>query len=570
MSSRKLVEILSATVPFTPDQIINFITFFNRTEKIPFEFWAGFKSALVNGTIDPNLFLVRLFDYPIVNKHILIVGMCLRYGGNPNMYVTVDALKKTVHIVSLIYFKMKKSGSLQYIDTIILLFILRSDVLEHLVEDPQGGRIRKEIEYSFTQNNTMNVGEYLLSQGYSIIKEYQDHGIMNVVPIKTLILANIILDNVSKFDTSDYNFYIIKSLGDKISEKLPISQEHHLWNSQDLYDSYKFLNLSTFKLLLRRGQLPSYPMMNEMILRAKTFSINGIQFGKDVMYEMILESVKAGYKIDIDQNTLISQIVNVDGSPDDIFFDKVQVAFDQPGWKKVCNYQDKTDDIPLKLRELGIALGISTSNKKEICDELEKLTERDRNETIAKFRHKNSAYLLGYQCDNRSVLADDPENYSDLEITHYKDHRGGKWCFTSDMYEGLLQQRVNIYTLERLPANVILELQRKMDILKELGIPLHSRSLSTRLGGIWDIDTIEDNVKSIERAQKVLQDRGIDVNRFNNLKADQVDTLIENIYGVRTNLRKLTPRHFKITFVWMADWLYVNQKDAYERLIDLF
>lgn len=570
MSSQKLTEILSATDPFTPSQIIEFITFFNQTERIPFEFWAGFKNALINRTIDPNLFLVRLFDYPIANKHILMVGMCLRYGGNANMYVTVDALKKTVHIVSLIYFKMRKTRSLQYLDTIILLFILRSDVLERPVEDPQAGRIRKEIEYSFVQDNTMNVGEYLLSQGYNVIKEYQDYGIMNVVPLETLLLANIVLDNVSKFDRNDYNFYIIKSLGDRIAEKLPLSTESHLWNSQDLYDSYKFLNVATFRLLLHRGILPAYPMMNEMILRAKAFTAGGIGFGRDAMYEMILESIKAGYKIDIDQNTLISNIVNIDGSPDDIFFEQVQEAYDQPGWKKICSYQDKTDDVPLKLRELGIALGLVNASKKEVCDELEKLTDRDRNETIASFRHKNTAHLLGYQCDNRSVLADDPENYSDLEIVHYKDSRGGKWCFTSDMYEGLLQRRVNIFTLEPLQNEVIIELQRKMDILKELGIPLNSRSLSSRLGAIWDIDTIEDNVGSIQRAQKILQDRGIDANRFNNLQAEQVDILIQKIYGVRTNLRRLTARHFKITFVWMADWMYQNQKDAYERILELF
>lgn len=534
----------------TPEQLI---TEFNKG-RVPAEFWVGFKKVLQEQSLNPTMVLLKLFDQPVEVKHLLFIGMCLRYGANPNAYIAVENLGKNLHLLPLLYTKMMRTKSDRMIDMVVLMFMMTSDVMSKRAEDAYAGQIRSD----YTPYQT--VRQWFIEHKYPIVQEYQERGLEKVVPPETLMTVRILLDKcpMSRIST-EYNDRIVKSLSEGCAQKMAPSNEKILWNDRDLLFSFRHLNLATFKALIRKGKLPTYPLMNQMILQAQLYLNDRVDYAQEVMYEMILESVRAGYRIDTDQNALISAM------GDDEFFGKVQEAFGHPLWEKLCS--NPVGNVPHKLRELAVSLGIPNATKTEICTTASSLaSQNDKSRILAEFRNKN---VLHPQCNNRAMLPYDQDEYSDLEIVHYTDARGSNWCFTSDMYNSLVERQLNIFTLEPLTDDALFELKSKRDILVDMGLSLNPKPLDERLSSLWDTDVVEDNYQQVEHVQNILNEHGVSAQQYQNVTEEAVEKFLKR-YGIHANLTQLTRRHFKITLVWVVKWIYNNNHAIYEKLLKVF
>ena len=190
---------------------------FHKSKTVPTEFWVEFKDFLVQRKSDPTQFLLRLFDYSLSQSDLLLIAMCLRYGANPHAYVAVKKpINQNLHLLPRLYLKMRDTKSDKIIDTVVLMFMyFTGNVLNKRALDPSGGHITTSSQYFSERKKYESVGDWLINHGYTILKEYHWKGIEKIVPFKSIMIVNILVDSIEtkNIPTDEFNYYIIKGLG---------------------------------------------------------------------------------------------------------------------------------------------------------------------------------------------------------------------------------------------------------------------------------------------------------------------------------------------------------------------
>lgn len=267
-----------------------------------------------------------------------------------------------------------------------------------------------------------------------------------------------------------------------------------------IFFGIKSENYEIFEIIIQKGIVCNYLEITEIISRHNLASENKDKILKDIYSKMIKLAIKNGSEIDKKQLELLSLEADVET------IEKIKEYYSKPEWEKLCsntagvpleNIEDKTVAIQnARIRKIAFDLNLDFSLSTErICEKIKKIREIDRLEYVRaainrqEERVARSLVEVGdlnpqeklerSRCDKQTMIVNNPYSFNDARMSFYKDENDGKlWCFTSDMFEQLVETRKNPYNNRPLPEMFIETVKSQINILKSLDL-MNGRDVKT-------------------------------------------------------------------------------------------
>jgi len=438
------------------------------------------REALRRGHLNPNMALVQAIHQAKSRNSLLLVALALRYGANANMYVATPRIG-ALHILGHVYVIVTQDLELADLITILLLLSGARSMMPAF--DPSGGRIREgEIFHDKVRIKSQTIRDWLLTNinTDNLVGKIEVNIAAALAPDVATQMGILLNDEdllVQKPLVNDEMDMVITAFADKllVKELLP-SRNQWIFNGLDyavMEQSISTMNKFALEYLLAEGILPSYPLVNQILMAIATTSS---QLIRDAYEEMLLLLIRNGITLDREQIALI-------GGREGAFMQELLKAYEEPYWKKSCHHKGAIDE---RLR--GLALGLSidpTLEKPAVCNILREISAAEPDKLVAsavkrqqqrissnlslvsEYIDSNPPLLV---CRNRTLLQDEPFEYSDLELATYRDEQEVVWCFTSDSFSDLLETGINPYSQQKLPQKFLEELRLQMETLQRLGV----------------------------------------------------------------------------------------------------
>lgn len=492
--------------------------------------------GLENKSLNPDYGLIQLIAN-LQNKDAIIpFALFLKGGADSNVYVDVPGVG-LVHILVFMY--MVKSAPVDVLNTLVAM-----------------------LYYSGTD---WGLPAFQVDETISVEKWFQREKIVTVIPFlkedkinpKVSNEIGILLEREKMVTDINYNLAIM-SFSNSFLDKYLVAPVETI-DQPLMVTSINFLNYVAFDKLMNLGLTPSYLLMNTLILKLRTYRDQIIP--KEAVLKMILSAVSRGVSLDIEQMNIISM------SGEDV---AVSTVYNQPKWKKEC----KAKEISPETWDLAYSFDIRSNSKERICQELNLLYQSDPKAVIRgainRQQHKMNADLgtirefeescgPNLHCQNRDSLGVNPLEYSDLDVSYYRDEDGRVWCYNSTMYENLIRFRVNTYTGKRLPEDFVAMVQTKLNLIREIrgsvGEPV---TISQAVKRLHQVDTINNrqNEVLLREFKEVAQVYGVD--KLEILTPEQLTEILTRI-GFPYNLTELSPNHAFISFSYII--MFLIRKD---------
>jgi hypothetical protein len=156
-------------------------------------------------------------------------------------------------------------------------------------------------------------------------------------------------------------------------------------------------------------------------------------------------------------------------------------------------------------------------------------------------------------CHNKTALQKDPLEYGNATMAFYQDTDENVYCFTSDMYQSLIETSINPHRAGRieLPERFVDTLKSNLQILKRFGInPSKPVSIVEGIDALSENDSINSVetdyiINSIITTAKV---PGINEATLRKITADQMIIILRSIDMEQPLLEELTSSHRFSTF----------------------
>jgi hypothetical protein len=325
-----------------------------------------------------------------------------------------------------------------------------------------------------------------------------------------------------------------------------------------------------FKYFLDQGLTVSYFTVTRLCLLLKqNFEMKDLIFVSELQ-TMLMHAISRGINLDTDQMTIISVT-------DDNIAQMILNEYRKPYWRKVCNGPQNVE--PTKgLRTLGFAIlgsAVADMTKGTLCEQLQQLSQADpaslKQAAIDRQKTRVGSIVASVQdfvdnkptvtCRNKTILQNDPFTYNDAQMSFYADLQGAVWCFTSDMYEGLLAKGTNPHTNQPLPIPFQHQLRSQLELLKQLGVstisPLSISDAIDTLGTPDDVTNKQSQfiVDTIIKTGIVV---GVSENKLKSLDYTQMNRVLSTISMKQTYLPYLTPNHAFTVFCRAAYYAIKN------------
>lgn len=456
------------------------------------------------------------------DEYMIPFSICIRYGANVNMYIKEPEIG-VIHLLAYIYYHLNYKYD-KVAAALTFLLLLRGTNFTLPVFDKSGGKIKKytdEIEFK-----SVTVRDWIITQGYKTpltsLTAPNMKNVSDMIEKETLNNFSILLDDITisngEFKKEDMKT-VIRSFSVDMLDKIPESKISIILDNKNLRDSVIYLNYDSFQYFIKKGYYPSYILITKIIVNMSHYNQNKNIFCQNVLEKMLLLSVSYGCELDSEQYNMISFL----GKD---LLENLNNEYNKPYWIKTCKstFENIDDNVKPseKLKKLASSLNIQNSlNKKGICNQISKLSKADKEllKESAIRRQKNRMAMqvnsitefyddkvnFNPVCANRSLLQNDPFEYSDLSIAFYIDDQNNDWCFTSDMFEKILETGKNPYTALPITEEFKKKLQNQTDLLKELDL-LETPMLFTDAVEKLNInDTIsnESSLKQINLLKKI-------------------------------------------------------------------
>lgn len=503
------------------------------------------KNNLYRSIISPDSSLISAITNAKTNKSLLPIGICLRFA-NPNMYIKYPSVSENIHLLGYTYLTVPESIR----NSIIALLIVAGSDLSKSIFDEKRGGIRSEKD--IINSDSISVDKWLYSRGYTLAREYREKG-LTLIPEANLKIFKVLVDQPGNI----YNELLIKSLGNNVAKAFQPEDKVSLWNSIDLVSSIKYYNVDTYRKTENAGYTITYPLMNDLIRKAISNRNNDVLLSD--LIEMIKISISNGYELDKHQLILLSSL-------DEKLVESIREKYSMPLWKKSCqnkHIRQNSDDLPVSVKRNIIGANIEL--RSGICDYLEDIDKTNITELISATQAHKASKLIAdtslpkdyigetpnsIKFTNSNLLRSPPVNYGDMYEVHYTDSRDHRWIFTADMFENLLETRVNPVNLEPLPNNTLENINFRMKILSQLGINTQNvPTISESLSKLRENDDISDNT---EEYLHILQNKGIYIKME---KLNKVDLNKLSKVNIDVDLNNLTNKHISVTLLWILVWL---------------
>lgn len=479
-------------------------------------------TALQKDLISPDDCLIQAISLATSKEYILPIALCIKHGADTNMYVDYSEIGE-IHILAFTAEIVKD----QILATaILLMLLLKGAISGHPVFKNSDETV---LEWLKRQNmktilNKINIGDI------ATVQEIMDSG--------SSVYLSLILDLPELMPRDYEDKDILTAIEAFSNETLKYTPDVN-----HLFDAILCYNEEAFQLFLTKGHSPSYTMINEILLMMK--GGNAVTF--QILENMLLESIAAGYQVDNEQRLLISTL-------GEDLLENVLKEYKQPYWRKVCKYP--ATKLPFKLKRLAMALNMdSQADSSVICSDLDKISKANVDELKEAARKRqedrlvatlgyNSEFISGKKpnliCRNTKLLPNDPFTYNDLDLAYYRDEGGVIWCFTSEMFQDALDSKTNPYDETSLSEKFLTEIGFKLDTLKKMGM-INSISYNQAVDELTIDDVIDD-----KQTQYVLEQFLKHGDYLQDVTQEQMESAFIAI-GYYVNLSPLTKKHAIIT-----------------------
>ena len=536
--NEKISNILNnETVDITNNDIIEILNVFKDT--FSSENYLKLILLLNKSYIDPNdllnMICIESVNFENKDNAIIVIGLCLKYGANPNLYIN-----NKYHIISYIN-EMKMSN------IIILILIISGTNLNmtnlNMKSNKDNDNLVKDIDNELLKiiHNVENLDEW--------IDKNIDQKIIS--KIATILDKPSLIKEGSELSSSE----IIRDHSSKLIHKIKI-------DSFDL--CIKYLNLTSFKHLIKMDLYPSYNVVNDIILLMCRYHETNDMLSYLQLKEMLSYYLLYGGKLDPYQYNMLftGKIVNSIVSSYNASFnvsDKKGVDIDITDTN-----EDKNDNLKILAFILNIDPNLDNMEIIHKIKENDKLTIK---KAAIKYYYFRTAYgihtlndyktKLNYRIiQNIKPLLDKLENnFNEIDIIYINDDNNLFWVFPNDMIEELLYKKKNVYmnnyTNELIKTNIsddeLKNINNQRSMLKRLGLPV--------VLSIKDLDENEPNIVDFTYTQKI---RNIFYNiahlynvtaeKIESLNIDQISSMLDAIKSSYYNINLLDINHAHMTF----------------------
>ncbi|CAH6418155.1 Hypothetical protein HVR_LOCUS30 [uncultured virus] len=548
--------------------------------------------ALQRNAISPDVTILQAIPQARTREYLIPIALCLRFGADANMYVN-DPKLGTIHILGYTYTRLggdrfANDGDIiadeNVLNTIVTMLVAEGSRPTLPMYDRKAGRIKAEGEIEST---SLSVAEWLNDKGYNTILDRINIGdsseFQKVFDADSLANISILLDmpNLMKrpYETRDM-LLAIRSFSPISFDRIPTPDTMVGMDYKSLDDAVTYLNSSSFDKLVKRGQLPSYVLINKILVGMRVYKDRGHIIPVQELEKMLLSSIAVGTQLDQDQLAIVS-VMGRD------ILTSVNKEYDQPYWRKICMAPGGNGDTPEPLRRLAISLNIDpTMSKAAICDTINNLSKADKDALKDAARRRQQLRLaadmgtinefLGGKipnlvCRNKGLLPHDPLDYNDVDLAYYRDDQGAIWCFGSESFASVLESGINPYNGTVLPNSFKAQLKDQIDALKRLGVDASGGEIgiySSRIPTTFDksVDSLSSKDVVTEKTSEQALDsfiqlanrNGISTETIRQLSKERMTDALRSV-GYNVNLAPLSTSHALVTTSRIVE--YLNRTD---------
>jgi hypothetical protein len=544
----------------------------NRLFQVPVtpEFNLVIYRGLQRSAIDPDVTILQAIPRARAKEYLISIALCLRFGADANMYVDAPKIG-IIHILGYVYmiFSQDSSSDQNILNTIILMLVAKGSRSALPIYD------RKD-----TIKSSLSVLDWLNDQGFDTILNRVSIGdsseLQRVVDTNSLAILSILLDMTTimsrEYMPGDMQL-AIRAFSTSSFDSIPAPTTMIMMDYKSLDDSVLYLNSTAFDKLLKRGQLPSYLLINKILTNMRIYKASNQVIAVQELERMLLSAIAVGTQLDSDQLSIIS-IMGRD------ILESVTREYEKPYWMKVCKVTNNTTPDPLK--KLAISLNIDpTLSQTVICESIATLSRSDKEALKDAARRRQQIRMAGdlgtmneflndkipnLVCRNKSLLQHDPLDYNDIDIAYYRDDQGATWCFTSDAFVTILETGMNPYNSTILPNSFKEQLRYQISVLKRLGMsneigPSRAPVLfSTAIDSLTtkDMVTERSSEQFLEKFIEIAMNNGISPETIRSLSKERMMAALQSI-NYQVNLTPLSTSHALITTSRIID--YINKTD---------
>lgn len=534
--------------------------------------------ALQRNAINPDVTILQAIPRAKTREYLIPIALCLRFGADANMYVDAPKLG-TIHILGYVYSLLggdrfnddSNIADENVLNTIILMLIAEGSRPSLPMYDRKAGKIRTDGDIA---PSSLSVVEWLNDQGYNTILNRISIGdsseLQKVVDKESLTALSILLD-MTNLVGRDYEsrdmLLAIRAFSPISFDKIPTPDTILMMDHKSLDESVTYLNSAAYDKLVKRGQMPSYLLINKILIGMKAYKNLGRIIAVQELEKMLLSSIAVGTQLDQDQLAIIS-VMGQD------VLNSVTKEYEQPYWRKICKAPDSpgaSKITPEPLRRLAVSLNIDpTMTKSAICESINNLAKADKEELKDAARRRQQLRLAADMgtmneflsgkvpnlvCRNKVLMQQNPLDYNDIDLAYYRDDQGAVWCFSSETFSSILESGLNPYNSTLLPQSFKDQLKYQIDVLKRLGVDagrgeigIYSSRIPITFDKSIDSLTSKDVVseKTSEQALEIFIQlagrNGISPETIRNLSKDQMMAALRSVdYNV--NLAPLSTSH---------------------------
>lgn len=479
-------------------------------------------------------------------------AMALKFQADPNIYVRQNKAS-SVHIVAFLLGLRERAKHDVLIDEkslndfLILLMLSGADLDMPYFKIKPGQR-----RFPNTKTVLTEIGERGYAPALFANNDFDPDTIKKSLEDHQYDKYRTMLDQmVSSQDSLETAELCIKFFSPSVFDVQTITRREH--GARLINLAVRRYNKMAFDKLLSKSFLPSYFLVNEMLLEIRRSIDQKDTVTAEILQDMIIESADNGMELDIHQ-------MNMAGYINAEFRSTLESHYSTPYWRKICRIRDGPAPLPLKTLAASLNLDVTTS-KKSICDELDRAADTQRDEFIQASRKKQDEAYRSRLASVGDYINDSPENrtrldqeitksnlpdaisYNDYNIAVYRDEKGTIWFFDSGQFQSLLESKINPRTNAFLPEEFLTRIQGKVHMLESLGVlkPLSYESLD-QAGVDQKIDAAYDRFQRGDRvsptSNKVVLDKFYELGKRYNVDPSSYQ------YLTVTEMKKALPNSY--------------------------
>jgi hypothetical protein len=235
--------------------------------------------SLTNNTVTPDQVMVEAIRNVQCRRQLLLLSLALRYGANPNTYIQYSFLGSKYLVHTLVYSAVVSPSNCTR-KLLQLLLAFGADPGMYAFEYSEGYRKDYTTNSRFLPSNIQE-------------KVTDDILILSDRELGKLLDPDSVALSIRSFSGA--------TLREQIQLGLIDSQRPFLMDNRFLVESVLSINYEAFYLIGSRGVLPSYLLLNRMVINTRKYYEKGLKIPLDEMKNILYYTSQLGVSLDEEQ-----------------------------------------------------------------------------------------------------------------------------------------------------------------------------------------------------------------------------------------------------------------------------